>query len=86
MRVADDRNLEDEQFLRDLIKNFVHRVLVFDNEIRISFYFGEEKTFPLVKREAVAIVRENLTMLHHIKPQAVEACGFLSLRSQNLFG
>mgnify|MGYP006873034288 CR=1 FL=1 len=65
MRVADDRNLEDEQFLRDLIKNFVHRVLVFDNEIRISFYFGEEKTFPLVKREAGAIVRENLTMLHH---------------------
>ena len=60
-----DGDLEDERFLRDLIQNFVRRVLVFDNEIRISFYFGEEKTFPLVKREAGEIVRENVTMLHH---------------------
>ena len=60
-----DGDLEDERFLRDLIQNFVRRVLVFDNEIRISFYFGEEKTFPLVKRETGEIVRENVTMLHH---------------------
>ena len=59
-----DGDLEDEQFLRDLIQNFVRRVLVFDNEIKIDFYFGEEKTFPLVKREQGAIVRENVTMLH----------------------
>ncbi|MBR6710356.1 MAG: hypothetical protein IKI81_02380, partial [Selenomonadaceae bacterium] len=63
-----DGDLEDEQFLRELIQNFVRKVLVFDDEIKIGFYFGEEKTFPLLKRESGTIVRENVTMLHHNEP------------------
>ena len=60
-----DGNLEDEEFLKSLIQTFIHRVLVFDDKIKIDFYFGEEKTFPLMSRTGGKEVRTDSSMLHH---------------------
>ena len=60
-----DGDLENEEFLKSLIQTFVHRVMVFDNEIKINFYFGEEKTFPLINKPSGSVVRTNSTMPHH---------------------
>lgn len=60
-----DGDLEDENFMRRLIKTFVKRVNVYDNDdIGLECYFGEERRYPASWLEGHIIVRERSSTLH----------------------